>query len=107
MTFIEETSNTRIATTALWLQALRPIRRGIFGTAEPDVPLTGNSGARPGHPCFDLIGLGRVCLHFNAGWQPMDLPEGSFVHTMRKTYADRKLKTVIGNNRGDEREGNG
>jgi len=69
--------------------------------------MASNTGARCSKRCSDLLGIGRICLHFNAGWQPMDLPEGSFVHTMRKTYADRKLKTVIGNNRGDEREGIG
>jgi hypothetical protein len=66
--------------------------------------MAGNSGARHSQPCLDLIGLGRIYLHFNPGWQPMDLPEGSFVHKMRKTCADRKFKTAAGRNRGDESE---
>jgi hypothetical protein len=30
----------------------------------------------------------------------MDLPNGSFVHKMRKTCADKKLKTVVGKTQG-------
>jgi hypothetical protein len=107
MTFIEEAYNTRIAATALWPANSPPVRWGIGGAGELDVPMAGNSGARHSQPCSNLIGFDRICLHFNPGWQPIDLPEGSFVHNMRRTCADRKLKTVVGRNRGDESEGIG
>ena len=67
MAFIEETSNTRIATTALWQQVRRPVHLGIGEAGELDVPMARNTGARDSQPCLDLIGLGRICLHFNSG----------------------------------------
>ena len=44
---------------------------GIDGTGELDTPMAGNTGARGGKHCFNLSGVGRNCLHFNSGWQPM------------------------------------
>ncbi len=107
MTFKEETSNMWIATTALWPASAPPRPLGEGGTGELAVPMAGNSGARDSQPYSNFIGLGRICLYFNSGWQPIDLPEGSFVHTMRKTCADRKLKTVVGRNRGTRARASG
>jgi len=84
--------STRIATTALRYQWLRPVRRDRRGQ-ELSIPMAGNTGARGSKLCSDLFGLGRVCLHFNSGWQLVDLREGSFVHNMRQTCAyPKRLK---------------
>ena len=78
MTFMEETSNKRIATTALW-PASAPSRPD--GVAEElYIPMAGNTGAGENQPCSDLFGPGRICLHFIPGWPPMNLPEGTYVH---------------------------
>jgi len=80
MTFMDETSNKRIATTALWPTSIpsRPDR--VAG--ELYIPMAGNTGAGENQPCFDLFGPDRICLHFIHGWSPVNLPEGTYVRDL-------------------------
>ena len=78
MVIIESTSNKRIATTALCPASAPSRPDGMAG--ELYIPMRGNTGAGDNQPCSNLFGLDRSCLHFNSGWQPMDLLEGTDVH---------------------------
>jgi hypothetical protein len=37
--------------------------------------MAGKTGASGDKRCSNLFGLGRIYLHFNSGWHPMDLQE--------------------------------
>src|SRR4030042_1745482 len=72
MAFIEEVSNKGLGPLPFGRQVTRPVHGGIDGTGELDIPMASNTGARGGIHCSNLFGIGRICLHFNSGWQPMD-----------------------------------
>ena len=76
--FIQETSDTRNTTPVLGPVSPPFHPDGMAG--ELHIPMGGNTGAGDNQPCFHLFGLGRNYLHFNSGWEPKDLPEGTYVH---------------------------